>query len=56
MHEQRVIGPQADDADFDTMFGIPPGEAVHDVDAAAIIQVVNRPVFSPDNAINAPVS
>ena len=40
VHEQRVIRPRADDADFDAVFRIPAGEAVETVEPLARVEVV----------------
>ena len=41
VHEERVIGPRADDADFDLVIGIPASEAIDHVKSLATVEVVD---------------
>ena len=42
MHEQRVVGPRADDADLDAILRVPAGEAVEAIEPVARVEVVDR--------------
>ena len=42
MHEERVIRPRADDADFDAIFRIPACETVETVELLARVEIVKR--------------
>ncbi len=41
VHEERVVGTAANDADLDAVLGVPAGEAVKDVDVVARVEVVD---------------
>jgi hypothetical protein len=55
VHEQRVVGPRADDADLDAVLGIPAGEAVDHVEPVARVEEVSvsrvRPSSGPTPAL-----
>ena len=42
VHEERMIGASADDTNLETIFRIPTGESVDDIEMIASIEVVNR--------------
>mgnify|MGYP003693863005 CR=1 FL=1 len=42
VHEERVIGPRANDADLDAIFRIPAREAVEAIEPLARVEVVER--------------
>ena len=46
-HEKCMISPGADDSDIDSVFLVPAGESIDDINAVASIQVINSP-FSID--------
>ena len=45
-HEERVVGPCADDTDIESVSLIPAGESVDDVNATSGIEIVNGALSS----------